>query len=250
MRRDIVALLAASLLWPFNAAAQSTWDLAMDDSAQYANPPRPATVTGCAVCHKVHGGGGFLLDPTRGADAESLCLSCHGPGNPYSNPVKALHTKTGSAYGNYRITCRGCHSPHYSLYNGRDPNSNDPWYTAHPTWWLNKTLIGARLSLAGDIDGTTGQAVPPGLGVYVTPSSGTRQVIFGIRDTARNMTRTDWASTSLPYNGSCNNCHTKTAHHRNTDSQAALCPSKGCDHTHNVDKMCDNCHLHSNGFIK
>lgn len=45
------------------------------------------------------------------------------------------------------------------------------------------------------------------------------------------------------YNGACNVCHTRTAHHRRDNSSPV-------DHDHNVTRACHDCHLHSNGWIK
>lgn len=232
MRRHLIAMLG--IIWAAGAVffgsraslAQSTRNLVMD----------------CAFCHSLHGGGGYLL---KVSDTETLCLSCHGPGGIATEA--AVHTNPGSAYGNYRISCMGCHNSHYSFWNGRDSLDPDPWFQANPTFWLNKKLVGVRLSQAGDVDNVTGQPVPEGLAVYVTPNSGVRQVVFGILPVqlvSRRplVVRSDWANTSGPYQGACNTCHTQTKHHRNSDS--------GGDHTHNVDRACADCHLHTKGWIK
>ena len=52
--------------------------------------------------------------------------------------------------------------------------------------------------------------------------------------------------TSGPRNGACNSCHTRTSHHRRNDLNEF---GGGDDHTHNVDKACDQCHSHSAGWV-
>jgi len=62
----------------------------------------------------------------------------------------------------------------------------------------------------------------------------------------------DWASTSAPFQGVCNTCHTRTQHHRNnavTNSNDFYYTSP--DNTHQATRNCADCHDHyTKGFSK
>lgn len=67
---------------------------------------------------------------------------------------------------------------------------------------------------------------------------------------------TNWAPTIVdfgpptvttgPRNGACNSCHTRTGQHRRNDLHEF---GGGDNHEHNVDKNCDQCHFHRNGWV-
>jgi hypothetical protein len=52
--------------------------------------------------------------------------------------------------------------------------------------------------------------------------------------------------TSAPRNGACNSCHTRASHHRRNDLGEY---GGGDDHEHNIDKPCDQCHNHKDGWV-
>ena len=62
----------------------------------------------------------------------------------------------------------------------------------------------------------------------------------------------DWVSTSAPYQGVCNTCHTRAKHHRNNNITGSSDPYyTSPDHTHHSTENCTNCHDHySKGFSK
>jgi predicted CXXCH cytochrome family protein len=61
----------------------------------------------------------------------------------------------------------------------------------------------------------------------------------------------DTSTASGAYIGMCQTCHTRTQHHRNTDSTVhAAFPVSGADRTHNVTRRCTDCHAHNLGFSK
>ena len=252
-----IFMLAIYMLW-------GALYLLQPAAAQAQVAPTRNLLMGCNSCHFIHGGGSFLLDPSA-SDTQTLCLSCHGAGNPLGLPVKNVHTNNAQTQ---TVTCRICHNPHYNYPTGRDPADSDTWYQANPDFWLNKKLIGTRLSGVGEVDAVSGNTIPTGVAVYATPPANSsnnaddwnppspRQVVFGIRPVNvinnKNPTivQSDWASNEnspdVPvgfHQGTCDNCHTLTEHHPNFDPSAA-------DHDHNLTKMCTNCHDHAQGFRK
>lgn len=275
MRRNLTMFLAVVVMGGIH--------LILPPGARSQNPvaSQRNLVMGCNSCHSLHGGSGFMLDPTA-TDTQDLCLTCHGAGNPLGLPVMAVHTNNAQTT---TITCRICHNPHYSYWNGRNPNDNstvdlrygDPAFDAD--FWLNKKLIGTRLSVSGDVDSVTGQSIPPRVAVYAAPPPNSsnnaddwvppspRQVVAGIFDVLKEgsgqnaVYHSDWAS-EVPnppenfdatlggyyvieaYNGRCNSCHTLTEHHQNSDTDTSA------DHAHNIKSPCTNCHDHAVGFRK
>ncbi len=69
------------------------------------------------------------------------------------------------------------------------------------------------------------------------------QAVDGVRKVQHHIDieNSAFAKTAPPYDGACNACHTRTAHHRRDDS--------GGDHTHNADRNCDDCHNHKDGWV-
>lgn len=53
-------------------------------------------------------------------------------------------------------------------------------------------------------------------------------------------------NTTGPRNGACNSCHTRASHHRRNDLGEY---GGGDDHEHNIDKPCDQCHNHKDGWV-
>jgi hypothetical protein len=121
----------------------------------------------------------------------------------------------------------------------------------------NRKLYGARVVQASSTDGIARVRKP----IIVDPNgddggSGSRRFLDdfqngwecdgkddGVRKVQHHIDieNTAFAKTAPPYNGACNPCHTRTAHHRRDDS--------GGDHTHNTDKNCDQCHNHKDGWV-
>ena len=65
------------------------------------------------------------------------------------------------------------------------------------------------------------------------------------------VTYNDWTSPTKPFQGVCNQCHTRTQHHRNNDNTTGdPCQPQGNDHTHNATRRCTECHDHLLNFSK
>lgn len=111
--------------------------------------------------------------------------------------------------------------------------------------------------------GTNSNPANPGIPVYQDPATqtnylgcarimvGGRRLPLDIGKGQSAVTYNDWTSETKPFQGICNQCHTRTQHHRNNDVEAGDdCQPSGNDHTHNANKRCTACHDHSSGFSK
>ena len=195
--------------------------LALSAAAAPAQSTTNAVKQDCALCHGAHGGFGFLL---KASDVETLCQSCHGPGGIATQA--AVHTKARPTYIPFRISCTGCHNPHTDLWNQ-----------------IGTRNIDLLATIRDDVNGAKIKTNPEDGGPCAEPAAGggcIRPQVFA--DRSLTGAQSHWASTAAPYRGACNVCHTRTKHHRNSDS--------GGDHTHNINKVCGDCHVHTNGFIK
>ena len=171
----------------------------------------------CNFCHNMHGAPGFTL--LNNAQAEALCLTCHGPGG--ISTLKAdVHSNATprSSYPPFRISCRGCHDPHDNVAN-----------------WMG----GRNIKLVGSRQDATG------LAKISTPNSGIRHVVFESRGTSAGQpTLHSFADsdqdTNGYYDGVCETCHTLTGHHRNNAP----------DLSHHTGDTCTKCHAHINRFMK
>lgn len=230
----------------------------------------------CIECHADPAAGGFhggfrVLTNLTQDQISVICMSCHD--GSYTNPqgvtapAAAVHQNNNPGagrdeYGDFKANCLDCHTNHSPLI------ANDG------TGTRNLMLIGRRVKEASTIDdfarirkpiildvngddgGTstrrfqddiqTGWECDSGISndpacVESNPPAaidGVRKVIFYLNITSSG---THFASSSPPYTGACNPCHTRTAHHRRDDS--------GGDHDHNVTKPCTNCHNHDAGWV-
>ena len=171
----------------------------------------------CNYCHAVHGAAGSaLLNDTQ---AETLCLSCHGPAGISTLKAEVHLNDRNSVYPAFRITCRTCHDPH-------DNGGN----------WLG----GSNIRLTGSRQDATGYAR------ITTPNSGVREVVFESRGSTAGMpTLHSFADADEDangyYDGVCETCHTLTKFHRN---------SAAGSHNHNTGDTCVRCHLHASNFVK
>lgn len=177
----------------------------------------------CALCHSAHGGFSFLINQ---ADVEQLCQSCHGPGGIATQGT--VHYNARTRYPAYRISCLGCHNPHYDLFNQLGTKNIELISN------VRDDVNGAKIQTPANDNGPCNDPAPGG-GCF-------RFQVFA--DRILTGAQSNWASTAPPYRGACNVCHTRTSHHRNND----LDPN--ADHTHNINKVCTSCHLHTKGFIK
>ncbi|MDH5557819.1 MAG: NapC/NirT family cytochrome c [Alphaproteobacteria bacterium] len=245
-----------------------------------APAPQAQAFMDCIECHADPNGGGFhggfrsLTDMTR-AEIDAVCLSCHD--GSYTNPAgitapeAAVHEQVygGSGqrpeYGEFRAGCMDCHNPHGLL-------------AGDGSLVENLQLLGAKVREASSTDGV-GRIRKPIIGPGADGTPGTNDDVqtgwecdSGIPDDPTCDTSEDgfggthvrapvfygniyeggtwpsnggvnpWANDTLPYNGACNSCHTRTSHHRRDNS--------GGDHTHNITKAgCVACHSHVSGWL-
>ncbi len=247
-------------------------------AAFVAAPAAEAQIGGmtCIECHvnptsgSVHGGFRGLTDLTD-AQVDVVCITCHD--GSYTNPQgvdapeAAVHQNKNPGegrdeYGDFKASCRDCHTSHSPLLAG-DGTANANLKMLGPEVEeasssdgiarLRKPIIDDVLGNNGgsandrfEDDVHTGWECDSGLADDPTcietdppdPGDGVRKLVFYLDiDTAG----THWVSTSAPYNGACNSCHTRTSHHRRDDS--------GGDHTHNAGRNCDDCHNHKDGWV-
>ncbi len=225
----------------------------------------------CMECHVDPVGGGFHggfrpLGNLTKDEIDVVCMSCHDGSytNPQSvtAPEAAVHQNKDypcaqlskcDEYGDFKANCLDCHYNHSPLLAG-DGTSN-----------TNLKLKGIKVIEANSTDGiarirkpiiagptTEGhmyqdgwecnsgipddtnciESDPPAAG------DGVRKNTFY---TNIDTDSTHWVSSSPPYTGACNTCHTRTEHHRRDDS--------GGDHTHKIPQKCTNCHNHNAGWV-
>ena len=230
----------------------------------------------CIECHvdpavgSVHGGFRALSDLTD-AQVDVVCLSCHD--GSYTNPQgvdapeAAVHQNKNPGagrdeYGEFKASCRDCHTSHSPLLAGDGTVNNNLRMLGPEVKEASSTdgIARIRKPVIDDVLGNNGgtsrtrfeddihigwvcdSGIPDDPLCIETdppaPGDGVRKLVFYIdTDTAG----TNWVSTSAPYNGACNTCHTRTDHHRRDDS--------GGDHTHNASRSCDDCHNHKDGWV-
>lgn len=115
MRQTWTALLTLfvvgeiCLIWTAPVRAQST-------PPPFNLPGRSSKMPSCTYCHNLHGG----KVTTKGdAAIEAMCMSCHN--GSFTDPVTgrraalvATHVNSRTGYGAWKVSCLGCHSPHYN----------------------------------------------------------------------------------------------------------------------------------------
>ena len=230
----------------------------------------------CIECHADPAAGGFHggFRPLSGLTDDQvnvICLSCHD--GSYTNPLgvtaseAAIHQNRNPGagsdeYGDFKANCLDCHSNHSPLLAG-DGTANTNLKLLGPDVQEASSTDGRariRKPIINDVNGDNGgtdnkrfeddlhigwecdSGTPDDPTCIETdppdPGDGSRQVAFY---TDIETAGTHWVSTSAPYRGACNSCHTRTAHHRRDDS--------GGDHTHNAGRNCDDCHNHRDGWV-
>jgi predicted CXXCH cytochrome family protein len=113
----------------------------------FNNPSRSVKMP-CAYCHDLHGGNVV----TQGtAQVEALCMTCHN--GTFTDPVTgatavevAPHDNSRSSYGDWKVSCLGCHSPH------RNAKAAGSEVTNPPNGYGNWMLIGSRVPEASSTD--------------------------------------------------------------------------------------------------
>lgn len=184
-------------------------------SPVYAGPRRP-----CGNCHFTHGAMGPRL--IGAATVENLCSSCHSAAGP--GLEARVHTNAPSTdQAPFYFTCVQCHNFTY-------PHGGQVNYSCLP---------GSTIPCTLNVNGGTQNL--QGLKAYIsTPSNGVLPVRFLSRGTGVNQPAAySFAdnTTTAPFDGICEVCHTKTNHHRylNTNN----------DNSHNDGKTCTlSCHVH------
>ncbi|MCK5275361.1 MAG: hypothetical protein KAR37_11975 [Alphaproteobacteria bacterium] len=242
--------------------------------------PAAHAVMECIECHADPNGGGFhggfrsLTGLTRD-EVDVVCLSCHD--GSYTNPdgiqapEAAVHEQTYSGsgkapeYGTFKAGCLDCHNTHGLLAGDGSLIENLQLLGAKVleasstdgVARIRKPIIdfGADGTAGTDDDFHTGWECDSGIaddpacdtaddgfgGTHVRAPSFYGNLYEG-SPWAGNGGVNPWANDTLPYNGSCNSCHTRTNHHRRDNS--------GGDHTHNIDKAgCVACHSHVSGWL-
>ena len=138
------------------------------------NTPGRSTKMACTYCHNMHGG-----DVVAEGDAvvEALCMSCHN--GSYTDPVTgktaaqvATHENSRTVYGTWRITCLGCHSPHYNA--KADGSETDTTRCNTTTGCGNWMLIGDIVREANSTDGIARIRRPVIIDTLGNNNSGTR----------------------------------------------------------------------------
>jgi predicted CXXCH cytochrome family protein len=172
----------------------------------------------CSFCHDLHTGASGEFPLGIDAQAETACMSCHGPAAPGSagggSDLKAeVHTNDSqnSCCDPFRITCLNCHDPHdeQTNFNGR----------------LNIKLVRAVVL-----------AEPPSGGQF--PRTAIFESIGG-SDPEADSFCDNTADSSGVYLNVCDTCHEVAEgigrHRRNSSQQhhqnGATCTRSGC-HTH------------------
>jgi hypothetical protein len=95
------------LLFLLNVLLVIIFSVVNSTAATFVDTTHGTQFTCTTSCHVVHGSGGSTL--LGGADAETTCLSCHGPGG-IATKKAAIHSPVGFAPED--ITCLECHNPH------------------------------------------------------------------------------------------------------------------------------------------
>jgi len=171
----------------------------------------------CSYCHNLHGAAGAAL--TNNPQAESLCLTCHGPGGISVMKANVHSNKTPkTSFPAFRVTCRQCHDPHDNVAS---------WTT------------GTNIKLVGAVTSSRGYAQ------IVTTNSGTRYVVFQSRGTGTGQPSLHSFADSDQdgngyYDGVCETCHTQTKYHLNNAP----------DTKHHTGDTCTSCHAHVDRFMK
>jgi len=161
---------------PLITAASSVLFLLQTGPLPALNPSHD----GCGICHSVHGAVGPAL--LKDLIAETLCLSCHGPGGT-AVTVDIHRTDTGGDF-----TCVECHDPHNNL-----PNALGG--------------VNLKLVLPAILTPTSGTK-PVAFESRGTDAGGPSLHSFADNDEDANGT----------YDGVCEVCHTATSYHRNNSS--------------------------------
>jgi hypothetical protein len=244
--------------------------------------PPPAAAMDCTECHAdVQGGGGFHgsfrnLTTLTKDQVDVVCMSCHN--GTYTNPggttapEAMVHEQPVGArnleYGSFKAGCLDCHRTHPTegglagdgslntnlrligrevveasstdgvarirkpiIDAGTDPDdpSDD---TQHGNWECDSGIPDDPACVESD---------PPAAGDDVRKVAFYGNLYEG-GSWPGNGGRNPWADDVAPYNGACNGCHTRTAHHRRDDS--------GGDHTHKITNLgCVACHDHDAGWL-
>ncbi len=220
----------------------------------------------CSTCHNQHSTyyGPLYLQVSN--DADAMCKECHAPRDrgvgdggshpvgfaypggdgeyPASDQVAPLFIKDGS------VECMTCHAPHGADSGGTGGGDGDgmllrslndetlcrtchtehtihevpgEWQpTCHECHGIHDTENGNVVLIAREINGASVTFVESSI-----PGDGQRDYIHGICDPPN-------------FDGVCEVCHTDTDYHRG---------DLELDHTHNEDRPCTECHVHSTGFL-
>ena len=117
------------------------------------NTPGRNLKMACTYCHKMHGGDVVAEGDTV---VEALCMSCHN--GSYTDPVTgktavqvATHENSRTIYGTWRISCLGCHSPHYNA--KADGSETDSTRCNTTTGCGNWMMVGNVVREASTTDG-------------------------------------------------------------------------------------------------
>ena len=192
----------------------------------------------CIECHVDPSGGGMHggfrgLSELTDDEVDVICMSCHD--GSYTNPFgvqaqeAAVHENTGE-YGVFKAGCRACHTSHSALLAG-DGTSNDNLKMLGPEVVEASSTDGIariRKPFINDVNGDNGgtgrkryeddiqEGWECNSGIEDDPvcietdppaaADGVRKLAFYL-DTDINGTH--WVSTSAPYIGACNTCHTR-----------------------------------------
>jgi hypothetical protein len=236
--------------------------------------PQPGTLAQsnpmtCIECHADPALGGFhggfrAMTNLTSDQVDVVCLSCHDGSytDPQGNPAleAAVHENPGE-FGTWKAGCRDCHTNHSPLLAGDGTGNSNLMLLGRKVREASSTDGVARIRkpIILDVNGDNGgsdskryeddiqtgwecnsgidddpaciESDPPAAG------DGVRKLVFYVNI---DSDATNWAQASPPYNGACNVCHTRTAHHRRDDS--------GGDHTHKLPQPCTNCHNHDAGW--
>lgn len=183
----------------------------------------------CAICHDIHGG--FSRTPLLGhVDADTLCLSCHGPAG-IATRAASHRTSEDSEYGRWRSSCLDCHDPHEpspspaTLYN-RFGNIN---LFSVGNDQYDPDVAGILFRTESDPDG---EVLPVVFESRGTGPGGAARYSFADSDDDGDAI----------YDGICEVCHTQTKYHRQDGSGAT---------GHHEGATCTTkCHQHAKGFIR
>ncbi len=177
-------------------------------AATYVDSAHGSVFTCNYACHVLHGAGGSTL--VGGSNAQTLCLSCHGPGGT-STLKAAIHRPAGLLPGD--ITCLECHNPHADRDNVEGA--------------LNDKLVGFQYDY---------NAYP----VVAYALASIRQETTSGLGAVNNVVFQTAADFSRPAgNGPCQICHA-----------AGPVAGTGAFANHAWGTDCSVCHLHGDGFAK